>query len=85
MEKICTLLCRDLTKILSVIPQSNIVYTNMYIKDCSCVDSVVVKHLHTIYLIQNSPAAKKVCNVQECCCEKDVKSKVMAKKWLWWY
>jgi len=32
---------------------------------------------------QNSPAVRKVCGSQECCCEKDVKTKVVAKKWLW--
>jgi len=34
-----------------------------------------------LYLVQNSPAVKIVCNPQECCCEKIIKSKVAAKKW----
>jgi len=35
-------------------------------------------------LIQNSPAVKKVCGPQKAIVKKDVKSKVAAKKWLWW-
>ena len=34
------------------------------------------------YLIQNSQAVKKVCGLQKGYGEKDVKSKVAAKKWL---
>jgi len=34
------------------------------------------------YLIQNSPTVKEGCSPQKCCCEKDVKSNVAAKKWL---
>jgi len=34
-------------------------------------------------LIQNSPAVKK-CVAQKDIVKKDVKSKVAAKKWLWW-
>jgi len=33
------------------------------------------------YLIQNSPAVKECAG----CCEKDVKYRVAAEKWLWWY
>jgi len=35
-----------------------------------------------IDLIQKQPSFKKVCGPQGCCCEKKVKSKVAAKKWL---
>ena len=36
-------------------------------------------------LIQKQPnCKKKLCSPQEGHCEKDVKSKVAAKKWLWW-
>ena len=36
------------------------------------------------YLIQNSQAVKKECGAEKGYGEKDVKSKVAAKKWLWW-
>jgi len=35
-----------------------------------------------VYIIQNSPAVKKVCGPQEGHCENDLKYKVAAKKWL---
>ena len=38
--------------------------------------------LQTVYLIQNSQAVKKQCGLQKGYGEKDVKSKVAAKKWL---
>jgi len=36
------------------------------------------------YLIQNSPAVKKGCGPKKAIVKKDVKSKMAAKKWLWW-
>jgi len=35
-----------------------------------------------VYLIQNSPAVKKVCGPKKTIVKKDVKSGVAAKKWL---
>jgi len=35
-------------------------------------------------LIQNSPAVKKGHGPKKATVKKDVKSKVVAKKWLWW-
>jgi len=40
--------------------------------------------IQKVYLIQNSPAVKKVCSSKKAIVKKDVKSKVAAKKWLWW-
>jgi len=36
-------------------------------------------------LIQNSPVVKKYAALKKAIMKKDVKSKVAAKKWLWWY
>ena len=37
-----------------------------------------------IYLIKNSQAVKKGAAPKKAMVKKDVKSKVAAKKWLWW-
>ena len=44
--------------------------------------NVVQSHKEFFYLIQNSQAVKKECGLQKAMVKKDVKSKVVAKKWL---
>jgi len=45
---------------------------------------IIMLHQESLYLIQNSPAVKKVCGHKKAIVKKDVKSKVAAKKWPWW-
>jgi len=58
-------------------------YIRIYVRVC-------VGHFHarkvSAYISQNNPAVKKHCSLQEAMAvvKKDVKSKVVAKKWLWW-
>ena len=44
----------------------------------------VYKYKKKWNLIQNSQAVKKCAALKKAMVKKDVKSKVVAKKWLWW-
>jgi len=48
-------------------------------------DMVILTKVAKNYLIQNSPAVKKMCGHKRIIAKKDMKSKVVAKKWLWWW
>jgi len=47
---------------------------------CQLLQHLITKRSEILF--KNIPAVKKVCGPQEGHCEKDVKSKVAAKKWL---
>ena len=44
----------------------------------------VYTKLNSFQFCPKQPSYKRVCGPQECYDEKDVKSKVVGKKWMWW-
>jgi len=66
------------TPVMSLLQTTIVVYNSYQFKTNLWEEFLFCK----FYLIQNSPAVKKVCGPKKAIVKKDVKSKVVAKKWL---